>query len=90
MVGGEGGSGGIQSHFTLPICCDDGQNPMPHPERYRKAAARLSAQRPLVIEDSEFGVASSRATGFEVVRVRSAESMARELREFLALAGKRV
>jgi beta-phosphoglucomutase-like phosphatase (HAD superfamily) len=47
------------------------------------AAERLGARRPLVIEDSEAGVASGRAAGFEVLRVSAVEKVGQEVREYL-------
>ena len=41
------------------------------PEPYLLAASRLKAQQPLVVEDSEAGVQSARAAGFDVIRVKS-------------------
>jgi beta-phosphoglucomutase-like phosphatase (HAD superfamily) len=41
-------------------------------------------RRPLVIEDSDAGVASGRAAGFEVLRVSAVENVGREVRERLA------
>jgi HAD superfamily hydrolase (TIGR01509 family) len=43
----------------------------PYPEPYLLAAARLKARRPLVVEDSDAGVASARAAGFDVIQVIS-------------------
>jgi beta-phosphoglucomutase-like phosphatase (HAD superfamily) len=37
-----------------------------------------------VIEDSDAGVASGRAAGFEVLRVSAVDRMAAEVREYLA------
>jgi beta-phosphoglucomutase len=47
----------------------------PAPDPYLLAAERLGARAPLVVEDSEPGVASGRAAGFEVLRVPSAAEM---------------
>jgi beta-phosphoglucomutase-like phosphatase (HAD superfamily) len=45
------------------------------------AAELLGARVPLVIEDSDAGIASGIAAGFETVRVSSPEAVAREVRE---------
>jgi len=37
-----------------------------------------------VIEDSDAGVASGRAAGFEVLRVTAVQNVGREVREYLA------
>jgi beta-phosphoglucomutase len=47
----------------------------PAPDPYLLAAGRLAARLPLVVEDSEPGVASGRAAGFEVLRVPTAAAM---------------
>jgi beta-phosphoglucomutase-like phosphatase (HAD superfamily) len=49
------------------------------------AAERLGVSRPLVIEDSDAGVASGRAAGFEVLRVTTVENVGREVRERLGI-----
>jgi beta-phosphoglucomutase len=74
---------GIRPCFEMLITGDDVQNFKPSPEPYLLAAERLGARVPLVIEDSDAGVASGRAAGFEVLRVSAVESVAREVRERL-------
>ena len=75
--------GGIRPFFELLITGEDVQNFKPSPEPYLLAAERLVARRPLVIEDSDAGVASGRAAGFEVLRVSAVENVGREVRERL-------
>jgi beta-phosphoglucomutase len=76
---------GLRQFFQLLITGEDVQNFKPSPEPYLLAAERLGAQRPLVIEDSEAGVASGRAAGFEVLRVSAVENVGREVRERLGI-----
>jgi len=76
--------GGIRPFFQLLICGEDVQSFKPSPEPYLLAAKRLGARRPLVIEDSDAGVASGRAAGFEVLRVSGAQKTAEEVRSYLA------
>lgn len=76
---------GIRGHFQLLVTGEDVQHFKPSPEPYLLAADRLGARRPLVIEDSEAGVASGRAAGFEVLRVSSVENVGREVRERLGM-----
>jgi beta-phosphoglucomutase len=78
-------SGGIRTFFQLLITGEDVQNFKPSPEPYLLAAARLGAKHPLVIEDSDAGVASGLAAGFEVLRVSAADQVGREVRERLGL-----
>ena len=76
--------GGIRPLFQMLICGDDVKNLKPSPEPYLLAAERMAARRPLVIEDSEAGVASGRAAGFEVLQVSRVEDVGREVRKYLA------
>jgi beta-phosphoglucomutase len=75
---------GIRQCFQLLVTGEDVQNFKPSPEPYLLAAERLRARQPLVIEDSDAGVASGRAAGFEVLRVNAIENVGREVRERLA------
>jgi beta-phosphoglucomutase len=77
--------GGIRTCFQLLITGEDIQNFKPSPEPYLLAAERLGARQPLVIEDSDAGVAAGRAAGFEVLRVSAVESVGREVRERLGI-----
>ena len=77
--------GGIRPCFQLLITGEDVKNFKPSPEPYLLAAERLGAKRPLVIEDSEAGVASGLAAGFEVLRVSAVENVGREVRERLGI-----
>ena len=74
---------GIRPLFRTLICGMEVPNLKPAPDPYLKAAEVLGALRPLVIEDSDAGVAAGRAAGFEVLRLASANSLACELIEFL-------
>jgi len=76
--------GGIRPLFQMLICGDDVKNFKPSPEPYLLAAERMAARRLLVIEDSEAGVASGRAAGFEVLQVSRVEDVGREVRKYLA------
>jgi beta-phosphoglucomutase-like phosphatase (HAD superfamily) len=59
------------------------ENLKPAPDPYLKAAELLGARSPLVIEDSDSGVASARAAGFEVLRISDVKDVARAVRELL-------
>jgi HAD superfamily hydrolase (TIGR01509 family) len=63
---------GVHGHFSAFVFGEDVARLKPDPEPYQKAAALLGARRPLVVEDSEAGVASGRAAGFDVVRIPDA------------------
>lgn len=76
---------GIRGCFQLLITGEDVHNFKPSPEPYLLAAERLGSRRPLVIEDSDAGMASGLAAGFEVLRVSSVENVAREVRERLGI-----
>jgi beta-phosphoglucomutase len=77
---------GIRPCFQFLITGEDVQNFKPSPEPYLLAAKRLGASRPLVIEDSDTGVASGLAAGFEVLRVSAVGTVGREVRERLAVS----
>jgi HAD superfamily hydrolase (TIGR01509 family) len=76
--------GGIRQYFKFLVTGEDVEHFKPSPEPYLLAAERLGARRPLVIEDSDAGVASGRAAGFEVLRVSAVGNVGREVRERLA------
>lgn len=57
--------------FHAAVYGRDVENLKPAPDPYLEAARRLGVQRPLVVEDSDAGVASARAAGFDVLRVRT-------------------
>ena len=63
-------AGGIRRHFDTLVCGEDVQRHKPAPEPYLLAAQRLGARTALVVEDSEPGMASGRAAGFEVLAVK--------------------
>lgn len=62
---------GIRPCFAALIGAADVAHHKPAPDPYLAAAARLAARHPLVIEDSDAGVASAQAAGFDVIRVSS-------------------
>jgi beta-phosphoglucomutase len=64
-------AGNLRHHFDTVVGGGDVTRHKPAPEPYLLAASRLSARAPLVVEDSEAGIASGRAAGFEVLPVRS-------------------
>ena len=75
--------GGIRACFHELVCGKEVENLKPAPDPYLKAAELLGARQPLVIEDSESGVASARAAGFEVLRITDVEGVARAVRDLL-------
>jgi HAD superfamily hydrolase (TIGR01509 family) len=76
---------GIRSCFQAFVCGREVPKVKPAPDPYLRAAELLGVSRPLVIEDSDAGVESARAAGFEVLRVSSAEAVAEEVRAKLGL-----
>jgi beta-phosphoglucomutase len=62
---------GIRENLGTVVYGEDVARHKPDPEPYLLAAARLGSVRPLVVEDSEAGVASARAAGFDVIQVAS-------------------
>jgi HAD superfamily hydrolase (TIGR01509 family) len=77
---------GIRDYFQVLVCGKEAVNLKPAPDPYRMAAELLGARVPLVIEDSDAGIASGIAAGFETVRVSSPESVAREVRARISAA----
>jgi HAD superfamily hydrolase (TIGR01509 family) len=74
---------GILERFQTVICADDVTHPKPEPEPYLLAAERLGVKRALVVEDSQAGLASGRAAGFEVLYIPDPRLMPELLRERL-------
>ena len=68
-------AGGIAQHFDALICGKEAGRNKPAPDPYLHAATLLEVKNPLVVEDSEAGIASGRAAGFEVLAVGSAAQM---------------
>ena len=65
---------GLRGYFGAVVCGEDVEHHKPAPDPYLLAARLLGARTPLVVEDSEPGLASGRAAGFEVLAVgRTAE-----------------
>jgi beta-phosphoglucomutase len=73
----------IRQCFETVITGDQVRRLKPAPDPYLLAAQTMRLSRPLVIEDSDTGVASGRAAGFEVLRVSSVQEVAREVRAYL-------
>ncbi len=62
-------AGKLRRHFDTVVGGDSVTRHKPAPEPYLLAAERLGVRAPLVVEDSETGIASGRAAGFEVLCV---------------------
>jgi beta-phosphoglucomutase len=69
-------AGGLRGFFDALVCARDVPHHKPAPDPYLLAAKLLDARAPLVVEDSEAGIASGRAAGFEVLAVTDPASMA--------------
>jgi HAD superfamily hydrolase (TIGR01509 family) len=74
---------GIRGLFETLVCGMEVANLKPAPDPYLRAAELLGSKRPLVIEDSDAGVASGLAAGFDVLRLSSAGALRTELQEYL-------
>lgn len=70
---------GVRPLFQALVCGMEVPNLKPAADPYLRAAELLSARSPLVVEDSDAGVAAGRAAGFEVVRISAPEALVREL-----------
>jgi HAD superfamily hydrolase (TIGR01509 family) len=62
---------GLSERFEFVLTCDDVRTGKPHPEIYKKAAARLghAPAEMVVIEDSMHGVTAAKAAGARCVAV---------------------
>ncbi|HEY2011973.1 MAG TPA: HAD family phosphatase [Bryobacteraceae bacterium] len=78
-------AGGLRGYFDTLVCARDAARHKPAPEPYLLAAERLGARTPLVVEDSEAGLASGRAAGFEVLAVKTPEEVPRLVMERLGI-----
>jgi beta-phosphoglucomutase len=76
---------GLLPRFSTTVYGGDVERLKPAPDPYLLAAARMGAKTPLVIEDSDAGVASGTAAGFTVTRVSHAREVAGRLRTELGL-----
>ena len=77
---------GIRDLFEIVVCGNDVERLKPAPDPYLLAAMKLGVSRPLVIEDSDSGVAAGQAAGFEVLRVSGVVMVAEEVRACLLLS----
>lgn len=68
---------GIRGWLSAMVFGEDVEHRKPAPDPYLLAAARLDATHPLVVEDSDAGVASARAAGFDVIRVSGSAEVPR-------------
>ncbi len=70
-------AGGIRGFFDAEVYGNEARPLKPAPDPYLKAAEMLGAHRPLVVEDSDVGVASAVAAGFDYVRLARAADVSR-------------
>lgn len=75
---------GVRDYFRVTVFGEDVKRLKPDPEPYLLAAEKLRVSRPLVVEDSEAGIAAGRAAGFDVVQVTGADQTAELVRKALA------
>lgn len=80
-------AGGVRGYFDAVITGENTARHKPHPDPYLLAAQQLSAANPLVLEDSEPGISSGLAAGFEVLAVPNAATMPALLRQRLSKDG---
>jgi len=64
-------AGGLRRSFQTVVGGENVEHHKPAPDPYLLAAQRLEARTALVVEDSEAGIASGRAAGFEVLEVKN-------------------
>lgn len=74
---------GLRDYFEAMVCGREAGGLKPSPDPYLLAARELSAKAPLVVEDSEAGIAAGRAAGFEVLAIKNPGDVPRSVRERL-------
>jgi len=78
-------AGGLRRYFQTVVGAENVKRHKPAPDPYLLAAERLGSRAPLVVEDSEAGLASGRAAGFEVLAVKNPADMPELVEQRLAL-----
>ena len=78
-------AGGLRQYFQTVVGGENVKRHKPAPDPYLLAAERLGLRTPLVVEDSEAGLASGRAAGFEVLAVKHPAEVPRLVGRRLAL-----
>ncbi len=76
---------GLRGYFETIVGGGDVEHHKPAPEPYLLAASRMGVAAPLVLEDSEAGMASGRAAGFTVARVGHPRELEQVLRAALPM-----
>ncbi len=71
---------GIRDRFAALVSAEDVERHKPAPDPYALAAERLNVRCALVVEDSQAGLASGRAAGFEVLLIPEARRLPELLR----------
>ncbi|MCX6593822.1 MAG: HAD family phosphatase [Acidobacteria bacterium] len=74
---------GLLPHLDATVFGGDVERLKPAPDPYLRAASLLGITRALVVEDSEAGIASGQAAGFDVVRITHARDVAQLVRDAL-------
>ena len=75
---------GVRECFGALVCREDVTQYKPAPDPYLKAAELLQARQALVVEDSQAGIASGKAAGFDVLEIPEARRMPDLVRQYLA------
>ncbi len=78
---------GLLHRFETLVCFEDVTRLKPHPDPYLEGARRLNVTNPLVVEDSDAGVAAGQAAGFTVLRLDHPDNLATALRAHLRETG---
>jgi HAD superfamily hydrolase (TIGR01509 family) len=78
-------AGGLRHYFRTVVGGENVKHHKPSPDPYLLAAERLNLRVPLVVEDSDAGLASGRAAGFEVLAVKHPADVPRLVGRRLAL-----
>jgi len=80
-------AGGIRHFFGAEVYGNETPKLKPAPDPYLRAAELLGVRRPLVVEDSDAGIQSAQAAGFDYVRVGSTAEVREAVGRAIAAAG---
>lgn len=76
---------GLLPYLQTTVFGGDVTRLKPAPDPYLLAAERLGVKNALVVEDSEAGMASGRAAGFEVVQIKHPSEVAGKIKKILEI-----
>lgn len=76
---------GLLPYLQTAVFGGDVERLKPAPDPYLLAAERLNIKRALVVEDSQAGIASGRAAGFDVIEINHPREVAGKVKKLLKI-----